>query len=645
MSDVIWDVVPDLAESSAMAQFARQAGIDPFDYDHLHRWSISDLEGFWSKLWDFAGIIGDKGDQAFRADPADRMMGSEFFPDAKLNLAENLLRRTGDEIVLVGRDEAGGREELSADQLRAEVARVADGLRAAGIGKGDRVGVVLPNRIESMVTLLASAAIGAVWTSCSPDFGKAAIIDRIGQVRPKLIFAQPRYRYGGRDHDISDRIGEIAAEIPGLETLVLVGDGDVQSSVTSVGYEAFGKPDAPLEFTRLGFSDPAYVLYTSGTTGAPKAIVHRTGGVLLNQLKEHILHNDVRPGDRFMWYSNNAWMMYHWSAAILATEARLVIFDGAPMVKQDGVLDGSLLWNVVEEEGLTHLGVSPKYLSTLADISYHPAESNDLSSLRWMMSSGSPMAPWQFDWVRDEVRPMAGHVSLSGGTDLMGCFVTGAPTRPIRRGALTARTLGMATNVLDDRGAPVVGRPGELVCTEPFPSQPLTFWGENGDARYRDAYFAERPGIWTHGDHAEINPDGSMVIHGRSDFTLNPQGVRIGTADIYNICDRFAEIADAVVFGRPIPGDEEIVLCLVPAEGQALTADLAKRLRVTLRDECSPRHVPAAIYQVTDVPYTINAKRVEGAAKAMATGGEVKNKASLANPKCLEQFACLEGAF
>ncbi len=645
MNDIVWQPVEELAASSAMAQFAREVGIDPADYDHLHRWSISDLEGFWSKLWDLAGIIGEKGGVAFRADPADWMMGAAFFPDAQLNLAENLLRRTGDQVVLVARDEVGGREERSADALRAEVARVADGLRAVGVGKGDRVGVVLPNRIESMVTLLATAALGAVWTSCSPDFGKAAIVDRIGQVRPKVLIAQPRYRYAGKVHDISERIGEIAGEIPGLEHLVLVGEGDVTSAVASTNYAAFGDAAAPLAFTRVGFSDPVYVLYTSGTTGAPKAIVHRTGGVLLNQLKEHILHNDVRPGDRFMWYSNNAWMMYHWSAAVLATEAQLVIFDGAPMLKGTDGLDGSLLWKVIEEEGLTHMGVSPKYLATLTDIGYRPAASHDLSSLRWLMSSGSPMAPWQFDWVRDEVRPLAGHVSLSGGTDLMGCFLTGAPTRPIRRGAMSVKTLGMATNVLDERGAPVVGRPGELVCTEPFPSMPATFWGENGDARYRDAYFASRPGIWTHGDHAEINADGSAVIHGRSDFTLNPQGVRIGTADIYNICDTFPEIADAVVFGRPIPGDEEIVLCLVPAEGQALTADLAKRLRVKLRDECSPRHVPAAIYQVAEVPYTINSKRVEGAAKAMAMGGEVKNKASLANPECLEEFARLEGAF
>ena len=644
MHDIIWTPSEELMTQSAMARFARAAGYDPADYEALHRWSVADLEGFWSRLWDFVGVIGDKGGRAFVPDPDAWMTGARFFPEARVNLAENLLRRTGDAVVVVERDEQGARAEITADALRAEVARVAEGLKRAGVGPGDRVGVVLPNRIESLVSLLATAALGAVWTSCSPDFGTAAIIDRIGQVRPKVLIAQPRYHYAGRDHDISARIGEIVGAMASVTELVLVGEGAVTTEVPTAGWAEIGAA-VPLSFTRVGFSDPVFVLYTSGTTGAPKAIVHRTGAVVLNMMKEHQLHSDMRPGDRVLWYANNAWMMYHWIVSTLASGVQVVLYDGAPILKGAEGLDGSPLWTVAEQERLTHLGVSPKYLATLADIGYDPAARHDLSALRWMMSSGSPMAPHQYDWIVERVRPGAGYASISGGTDLMGCFLAGVPTRPVRRGTMAGRALGMAVQVFDERGAPVIGRAGELVCTEPFPSQPATFWGENGDARYRATYFSDRPEIWTHGDHAELTPDGAGLIHGRSDFTLNPQGVRIGTADIYSICDTFVEIEDAIVFGRPIPGDEEIVLCLKLAEGQALSPDLAGRLRKMLRDECSPRHVPAAIYPVADVPYTINGKRVEGAAKAVATGGEVKNRASLANPECLAQFATLDGAF
>lgn len=641
LNDIIWTPPAELVASSAMARFAREAGFDPSDYESLHRWSISDLDGFWSKLWDFVGVIGDKGDRVFVPDEAHWMTGAQFFPEARVNLAENLLRRTGDQVVVVERDESGARAEFTAGELNAEVARVAEGLRRAGVVAGDRVGVVLPNRIESLVSLLATAALGAVWTSCSPDFGTAAILDRIGQVRPKVLIAQPQYLYAGKSHDISARITEIVAGIPGLEQVVIVGEGSVESAVPIAGWAGYGAA-VPLSFTRVGFSDPLYVLYTSGTTGAPKAIVHRTGAIL-NLMKEHKLHSDMRPGDAVLWYANNAWMMYHWLTATLASEVTLVLYDGVPIVKGPEGLDGAPLWKVAEEEGLTHLGVSPKYLATLADLGYDPAASHDLSALRWMMSSGSPMAPHQYDWIRDRIRPGAGYASISGGTDILGCFLIGTPTRPVRRGTLTARALGMAVQVYDERGAPVIGRAGELVCTEPFPSQPATFWGENGDARYHASYFGSHREVWTHGDHAQINVDGTAVIHGRSDFTLNPQGVRIGTADIYNVCDHFDEIEDAVVFGRPIPGDEEIVLCVQLAEGAALDIDLATRIRSMLRNECSPRHVPVEIFAVSEVPYTISGKRVEGAARAMATGGEVKNKASLVNPACLDEYATLSG--
>ncbi|PID36667.1 MAG: acetoacetate--CoA ligase [Rhodobacterales bacterium] len=644
-NDIIWTPSQDVLENSALAKLARKWGLDPRDYEAMHRRSIADLGAFWGEMWDVLGVIGERGEVVFQPDPNAWMTGAKFFPDARVNMAENLLRQTGDAVVAIERDEAGHRAEITADALRARVAQAADGLRQAGVGPGDRVGVVLPNRFESLISLLAATSLGAVWTSCSPDFGTQAILDRIGQVRPKVVMAQARFRYGGRDHDISERLSEIAARMEGLEQLVMVGEHSVETAIPTPDFASYGDPAAPLTFTRVGFSDPVYVLYTSGTTGAPKAIVHRTGGVLIGMMKEHQMHCDMRPGDPVLWYANNAWMMYHWLVATMASGAVPILYDGAPIVKKAGELDGTPLWNAVAEEKLSHLGVSPKYLATLADMGYEPARDHDLSALRWLMSSGSPMAPHQYDWIVEKVTPSEGYASISGGTDLMGCFLIGAPTLPVRRGTLTAKPLGMATNVFDERGVPVVGRPGELVCTEPFPSQPATFWGENGDQRYLDTYFSDRPEVWTHGDRAEIHADGSATIHGRSDFTLNPQGVRIGTADIYNICDQFPSIEDAVVFGRPIPGDEEIVLCLQMAAGEALTAELAKEVRAKLRAECSPRHVPAAIYEVTAVPYTINHKRVEGAAKATATGGEVKNKASLSNPEALEEYKALTNPF
>lgn len=640
MSEILWAPADSDAGESALARFARRCGFDPDDYDGMHRWSTSDPGAFWSAVWDFAGIVGEKGETAFSVDQPHRMTGACFFPDGRLNLAENLLRVCGDGTVVLETDEQGGSRSVSADELRSEVARISRGLRQAGVEPGDRVGVILPNRLENLVTLLATAAVGAVWTSCSPDFGAAAILDRIGQTRPKILIVQPQFRYGGRDHDTSDRLEQIVASMPELQRVVTVGKGTIAADKIVSVYSEFGTA-GPLEFTPVGFNDPVYILYTSGTTGRPKAIVHRTGGVLLQQVKEHLLHGDVRPQDRFLWYTNTAWMMYHWLVAALACEATVVLYDGAPILKTANGLDCTPLWRVAERHRLTHLGISPKYLATLADNGFKPGRQFDLSSLRWLMSAGSPVAPHQYDWIYDAIKPDLGFASISGGTEIMGCFLLGSPLHPVRRGMLTVKALGLAVNVFDERNAPVIGRSGELVCTEPFPSMPLTFWGEGGDDRYRATYFADRDEIWTHGDRATFNADGSAVIHGRSDFTLNPGGVRIGTADIYNVCDRFSEIEDCIVFGRPTSNDEEIVLCLKMASGQALTPEFAKSVRSALRSECSPRHVPAAVFQIDDVPYTLNGKRVEGAVKATFCGLEVKNTASLANPECLDQYAAL----
>ena len=641
-SEVVWTPPAQVVESSKLTAFGRSVGFAPDDYNALHAWSIGEPGAFWSALWDFAGVIGDKGDIALETDPGAWMTGARFFPSGRINLAENLLRRAGNDIAVIETDEAGAVREFTFDALRGMVARVADGLRGAGVEPGDRVAAVLPNRIESLVTLLATAAVGAVWTSCSPDFGADAITGRLGQVGPKVLFAAPRYRYGGKAHDVGAVIAEVAGQITGLSHVVLVGDHDgiAVPGVATVGYEGFGT-SAPLAFNRVNFNDPVFILYTSGTTGAPKAIVHRVGGVVLQHVKEHMLHGDVRPGDRALWYTNTAWMMYHWVVSVLACDATLVLYDGAPILKTDGGLDPSPLWRVVEDRGVTHLGISPKYLATLASIGCRPGDAYDLSSLRWLLSAGAPVAPNQFDWIYDAVKRDMGFASISGGTEILGCFLLGSPNHPVRRGELTVKGLGLAVAVHDARGAGIIGRAGDLVCTEPFPSMPITFWGEGGTERYHGTYFADRPEVWTHGDLAQMTPHGSAIILGRTDNTLKPGGVRIGTSDIYNVCEDFDGVEDCLVFGRPVDGDEEIVLCLRMADGRRLDADHAKSLRTAIRAATSPRHVPAHIYEVEAIPYTLNGKRVEGAVRDIAAGRPVRNRSSLSNPESLDCYATL----
>ncbi|WP_394199228.1 acetoacetate--CoA ligase [Litoreibacter albidus] len=642
-TNILWSPREEAFEQTALAKFARANGFDPADYERLHRWSVCDAGGFWSALWEFCGVVGDKGARAFVPDDAAWMTGARFFPGARLNLAENLLKGLAEDVALYSSDETGAATSLTRGELRAEVGRVADGLRSAGVVAGDRVAGVLPNTIDALVALLASLSVGAVWTSCSPDFGTAAIVDRIGQVQPKVLFAAPLYRYGGRAHNIAERIADVLAQVPEIETLVISGEGQMVDTA-AVPFADFGAGlgGGEAEFIRLPFDHPAYILYTSGTTGAPKAIVHRAGGALMQHLKEHVLHGDVRPGDRVFWYTNTAWMMYHWMVSALGAGAAIVLYDGAPILKTEDGLDPTPLWRLAEEVELTHFGTSPKYLATLEAEDYRPGQRHDLGSLRSLMACGAPCLPHQFDWAYDAVKRDMMFASISGGTEILGCFLIGSPLHPVRRGALTVPALGHAVAVLDERGAPVIGRRGELVCTEPFPSMPLTFWGEGGDARYHDAYFEERSEIWTHGDVAEILPSGGAIVHGRSDNTLKPGGVRIGISEIYAVCERQRSLEDCLVFGAAHDGDEEVVLALKPVAGATIGADLVALLRKQIRAEASPRHVPARVHVVADIPYTINGKRVEGAARTALAGGAVKNLGSLANPECLDEYRTLD---
>ncbi|WP_299471950.1 acetoacetate--CoA ligase [uncultured Roseibium sp.] len=635
---VLWQPQPEALSESSLARFAMAAGFQPEDYVSLHRWSVSDLGAFWGAVWEFTKVIGDKGTIRFAPDDAAWMTGARFFPEARLNLAENLLLRGApSDIAVCAMDETGTYREYTREDLSVQVARVATGLKECGIGPGDRVAGVQTNGIDALVATLATLSIGAVWTSCSPDFGKSAIIDRIGQVEPKVLFATCRYTYAGKDHDISDRLSDVVASVPSIQTVIVSGN----SALDAIDQETFGHGKT-LEFEQVAFDHPAYILYTSGTTGVPKAIVHRTGGVLLQHFKEHILHGDVRGGDRVIWYTNTAWMMYHWMISALGTGSAIVLFDGAPILKTDRGLDCSPLWRLAENAGVTHLGISPKYLATLAAETYRPGERQNLSSLRALLVCGAPCLPHQFDWVYSAIKTNMMFASISGGTEILGSFLIGSPTHPVRRGQLTVPALGHAVGVMDERGAPVIGKRGELVCTEPFPSMPLTFWGDKGEQRYRDTYFADRTEIWTHGDVAELTHTGGGYVHGRSDNTLKPGGVRIGISEIYSVCETYPEFSDFLAFGADHAGDEEVVLALKLADGATGSKDTLKRLRADIRMSASPRHVPARIHFVSDVPYTINGKRVEGAARTTVNGGKVKNLGSIANPGCLAEFAALK---
>ena len=636
--DILWTPAPEEQRGSNLWRFAEFCEFDPGEYDDLHRWSVSDKGDFWSSVWDFCNAIGDKGVGYFLADDSAWMTGARFFPEARLNLAENLLMKGADNAVAVcAMSETGAYEEIARGELRARVGRVARGLLAANVFSGDRVAGIQANGIDGLVAALASLSIGAVWTSCSPDFGADAIVDRIGQVSPKVVFADLQYSYGGKTHDIAERVAEIRKKLPSVEVLVC-SNGSLPDSVVQ---SDFGE-DAPLEFTRVPFDHPAYVLYTSGTTGAPKAIVHRTGGVLLQHLKEHILHGDVRPGDRVMWYTNTAWMMYHWMISALAANAAIVLYDGAPIRKTENGLDCSPLWRLVEKAGITHFGTSPKYLATLADEKFTPGYDYDLATMRALFVCGAPCLPHQFEWVYSTIKSNIYFASISGGTEILGSFLIGSPLHSVRRGELTVPALGHAVAVLDDRGAPVIGQRGELVCTEPFPSMPLTFWGEGGDQRYHDTYFGKRPEIWTHGDIAEMTVAGGAYIYGRSDDTLKPGGVRIGISEIYVVCESYPELEDFLVFGANHEGDEEVVLAIKPAEGATIDTALVKRLRSEIRTKASPRHVPARIHLVDDVPYTINGKRVESAVRALMNGNPVKNLGSIRNPESLDQYKTIK---
>jgi len=593
------------------------------DYHDLWRWSIEDRPAFWQAVWDDGNVIASVVSD--RAVGVEAMPGTEWFPGARLNFAENLLRRRDDGVAVITVDEDGVRNDTTWTELNGLVARAQAGLLSLGVAPGDRIAALVSNGLEALVAMLATTAVGAVWSSCSPDFGPSGVIDRFGQIEPKVLITVDGYRYNGSVHLVGATVRAALDAIPNLGTVVTidqVGAGVETGDTRSLPWEEFTAtgPDLPT-FAQLPFDQPAFILYSSGTTGPPKSIVHGAGGVLLKHLTELRLHSDIRRDDRVFWFTTCGWMMWNWLVSALAVEASVVLYDGSPVHPDLGAL-----WRIAAETGVTHFGTSPKFLATNADAGLIPKKEADLSSIRWLGSTGAPLNPKQFDWVYENVGADLQLASVSGGTDIVGCFALGVPTLPVRRGELQARALGCAVEAWNEAGESVVGQPGELVCTAPFPSMPVSFWRDPQGDRYHHAYFDQNPGVWTHGDFIEIRPEGGVIIYGRSDTTLNPGGVRIGTAEIYRVIETMPEIEDSIVVGRDTNGDVEVLLFVVLAPGTDLDDALQDAIKSRLRHETSPRHVPRRIARVSAIPYTLSGKKVEKAVRAI--DGALMNEAT-----------------
>ncbi len=618
------------------------------DYTALYTWSVADPESFWRELWDYAGVVGKGGARAVQ--DRDRMPGARWFPDATLNYAENLLRRharddIGDALVFWGEDRI--KRRMSHAELYANVSRMAQALRAAGVAAGDRVAGYLPNMPEAIVALLAASAIGAIWSSASPDFGVQGVLDRFGQIEPKILFTVDGYWYNGKSQPILDKVARIAERLPSLLRVVVapyLGGASLASDHAdhisrAVAWDDFLAPHAAaaIEFEPLPFNHPLYIVFSSGTTGVPKCIVHGAGGTLLQHLKEHRLHSDVKAGDRLFYFTTCGWMMWNWLVSGLASGATLLLFDGSPFVDR-----GRVLWDLAEQENMTHFGASAKYIDAMKKACLVPRKDYALTALRSLLSTGSPLSPEGFDYVYQCIKTDLCLSSISGGTDIISCFALGCPTRPVWRGELQCRGLGLRVDVFDADGKPVRREKGELVCTASFPSMPIGFWNDPGGAKYHAAYFERFPGVWCHGDFVELTEHDGMIIYGRSDATLNPGGVRIGTAEIYRQVEQLDEVTESIVVGQDWPpgevGDVRVVLFVRLRDGLVLDDALVERIKKHIRTSTTPRHVPAKIVQVTDIPRTKSGKIVELAVRDVISGNDVNNLEALANPEALDQF-------
>ncbi|WP_423065120.1 acetoacetate--CoA ligase [Devosia sp. CN2-171] len=634
VADILWQPSAERIAATALARLAAETGFAATDYAGLHRWSITEPERFYSRLWDFVGIVGDKGSLAYAAGPDQ--ISTRFFPEASLNYAENLLARPGTGPAIIAHRDDGTRRELSWFDLDALVSRLAQAMTATGIVPGDRIAAIVTSDLEAIAAYLATAAVGAVWASCSPDFGPTGAADRLAQIGPKLLLAVPGYGYSGKRFDIAASINAVA-EAADIAQIVLLGEPApdatyVRPAVTLDNWIAPFAP-APIPYHRQSFDAPLAILFSSGTTGKPKCIVHRAGGLLLQHMKEQVLHCNVRPGDRLFYYTTCGWMMWNWLVSGLAAGATLVTYDGNPAYPEH-----TRLPDLIDAERIAIFGTSAKYIDSCRKSGLSLRQTHQLSALRVILSTGSPLLPESFDHIYDNWKPDLHLASISGGTDICACFLGGVPTLPVRRGELQGPMLGMDMATLDSAGQPVTGTPGELVSRAAHPSMPLGFWGDTDNARYRAAYFERFPGVWAHGDFAEQRPAGGFVIQGRSDTTLNPGGVRIGTAEIYRQVETIPEVLEAIAVGQDWEGDQRIVLFVRLRDGAVLSDELVKTIRQRIRTGATPRHVPARIVAVAEIPRTRSGKISEIAVRDTIHGRPIANDTALANPECLALY-------
>lgn len=607
-------------------------------YEALYRWSTDNSTEFWTLMWEFGGVIASRPYTGVVKN-YDDMFNCEWFEGARLNFAENLLRYRDGQTALIFKGEAAPPRRMTYQELYVEVAQLAHALRRAGVQQGDRVAGFMPNMIETVVAMLAATSIGAIWSSCSPDFGFQGAMDRFGQIQPKVIFSANGYSYNGRNFDVLSKVRQITEEIPSIEKAVVVPYTEPEPKIDDIRgavlYRDFLEKEAGPEivFAQLPFEHPVYIMYSSGTTGVPKCIVHGAGGTLLQHLKELILHTDLKREDTIFYFSTCGWMMWNWLVSSLAVGATLVLFDGSPFYPEPGAL-----FKLAQDENISVFGTSARYLASAEQAGVRPKDKYNLSALKTILSTGSPLAPESFRYVYREIKEDVCLSSISGGTDIISCFALGNPTGPVYEGELQCRGLGMKVQVFDSYGQPLTGKKGELVCTEPFPSMPVFFWNDPDDKKYFSAYFETFKNVWHHGDYVELTETGGMIFYGRSDATLNPGGVRIGTAEIYRQLENFPQVLDSVVVGQEWRNDERIILFVKLAAGTVLSEELKSQIKAAIRQNTTPRHVPEKILAVDDIPYTINGKKVELAVRRVIHGQEVNNREALSNPQALELY-------
>ncbi len=642
MNKPIWEPGTERIERANMSRFMRfvrenTGNEDIRRYAPLYDFSVRHPEKFWPLVWEFCGIRASGDFEPVLVD-GEKMPGARWFPGVRLNFAQNLLRHKDDRTAIVFRNEWGHRRELTYAELHAEVGRIAHALREAGVGVGDRVAAFMPNIPETIIAMLATTSLGATFSSCSPDFGINGVVDRFGQIAPKVLFTADAYGYGGKRFDCLAKIRSVLKKIPSIEKLVVVpysGDAlDLEGLRNAVAWPDFaGSQDRALQFEMLPFDHPIYIMYSSGTTGVPKCIVHGAGGTLIQHLKELVLHTDLKREDRLFYYTTCGWMMWNWFVSGLAVGATLVLFDGSPSHP-----DGNALWDLADEVGISVFGTSAKWISAIEKAGVKPRETHKLLALKTILSTGSPLAPESYDYVYRDVKERVLLASISGGTDIISCFALGNPLLPVYRGELQCRGLGMKVEILDEQGNSVSEEKGELACTAPFPSMPVFFWNDADGEKYRKAYFSRIPNVWCHGDHALLTEHEGVVIYGRSDATLNPGGVRIGTAEIYRQVEQIEEILESIAVGQHWEGDERVILFVRLREGVALDDALRERIRKRIRENTTPRHVPAKILQIADIPRTISGKITEIAVRDTINGLPVKNTDALANPQALALY-------